>query len=192
MREGGRRHTPGPTEDCGTPEQGSPEQGSPEDGMRGQSPHPPLSILVAPCSGGRAWQGAHAANTGHSFCVATDTCASPTSGPHELPRTTQASRPNPGRSRQVFAPRGQSRSEGDGEKPMDYASCLASSAPSPGSTTSSGCSSSTSAAPSPRGLPCPRLLPRLLQEAPTIILIRVLSTGPLVRDSCPTVRGAPE
>ena len=40
-------------------------------------------------------------------------------------------------------------------------------------TDSSGCLSATSAAPNPRGLPCPRLLPRLLQEAPTIILIRV-------------------
>ena len=40
-------------------------------------------------------------------------------------------------------------------------------------TASSGCLSATSAAPNPRGLPCPRLLPRLLQEALTIILIRV-------------------
>ena len=49
MRDGGRRHTPSPTEDCSTP-----EQGSPEDGIRAE-PTPATIHLGGPMlpTGGR-------------------------------------------------------------------------------------------------------------------------------------------
>ena len=58
--------------------------------------------------------------------------------------------------------------------PDSAAPAGSSNAPSPGSTTSNGCSSATTTAQRSTRLPRHRLLPLLLQEAPTLIVIRVL------------------